>query len=370
MNPYMQAALKLHQYIQKTHWNGEALLGPDPGLRFHSRIWRFFKSYLRFIAWKDYSYFLQCQGYWNWNNWKLFDLTKKSSYKEIAIACTDSIIKMQTQGGYWEYPLPEWKKKIATVEGDYAAFGLLETYKHTKEKHLLEGVIKWYDFLIDQTGFQIYKDSKCINYFAGQNGRLVPNNTTLTLELFSELYQLTRNKKYLKTCDDMIQFLYYVQRESGEFPYAFETPDIQGRGHFLCYQYNAFQFLDLVHYWENTKDTKTYDILHNLIRYLQSGLHPNGHSRYNCRKAYPEVTYYTAVLGAAFLKAKEIGLGDYEEYENKAYRWVLKRQNKKGGFIYSSRNYGILSDRRSYPRYLCMILKHLLMKSEKEKNHP
>ena len=365
MNDYMKAALKLYDNISENHWNGRFLLGPDPGLRYNVRVWRFLKSYLRFLPWKDTHYFLQCQGYWIWDNWKLYDLFQESKYEETARACTEFILECQKMGGYWEYPLKRWKGRVATVEGCYAALGLIESYRHTGEKSLLNGLLAWYDFLIEKVGFQEYKDSLAVNYFAGRSGRLVPNNATLVLELFGYLFDITKQNKYLTYCKEMIKFLKYSQTDTGELPYAFMTPDVEGREHFLCYQYNCFQFLDLAHYWEMTKDDKVRAILKKLIAFISTGLHEKDHSKYNCAKSYPEVTYYTAVMGAAFLKATEIGLGDYSEYENRAYMHLLARQNRKGGFIHSSRNYGILSDRRSYPRYLVMILKHLLLKAEK-----
>ena len=369
MNRYMKSALKLYENIINNHWDGNILVGPDPGLRFNVRIWRFLKSYLRFLPWKDMHYFLQCQGYWIWDNWKLYNLLQASNYKETALVCANYVLESQKEGGYWEYPLIQWKGRVATVEGCYAAKGLLESYKHSQVESFLQSAVKWYDFLIDKTGFKSYKDALAVNYFAGDtSGRLVPNNSTLVLELFGYLYWITNNQKYLKYSKEMIKFLTYSQKDSGELPYAFQTPDIEGRDHFLCYQYNCFQFLDLAHYWELTKDDDVYEILKKLIRFVSTGLHSKGHSKYNCYKSYPEVTYYTAVMGAAFLKATEIGLGDFSEYEDRAYSHVLERQNETGGFIHSSRNYGILSDKRSYPRYLVMILKHLLLKVEKENN--
>ena len=364
MNRYLERSLKLYDYIYKAHWTGEALVGPDPGVRFNQRIWRFPKSYFRFLSWKDDAYFLQCQGYWIRCNWMLYQLTQESRYQETAIRCTNSIAKSQTDEGYWEYPLPQWKRKVATVEGNYGAIGLLETYKHTKNQALLDGAVRWYQFLIDKICFQKYEDSLAINYFAYTDGRLVPNNATLTLEFFAELYESTEKKQYLKYAEEMIRFLAYAQRENGELPYAYKTPFIEGREHFLCYQYNAFQFIDLIRYWEITHDASIVKILKNLFEYLKTGQDMDGHSFYQCQKVYPEVTYYTAVLAAAYLKARSNGIGIYRIGEELAYQRLLSLQNSKGGFIYSSRNYGILWDKRSYPRYLSMILRHLLMKVE------
>ena len=58
-------------------------------------------------------------------------------------------------------------------------------------------------------------------------------------------------------------------------------------------------------------------------------------------------------------------MGDFDPLVSRAYRWVLSNQRPDGRFAYHSRaNYGVLSDRRSYPRYLSMMLFHLLLEAE------
>ena len=82
-NEYLQSALELHRYTTHKHWDGQRLSGPDPGLRFDFRIFRFIKSYLPLLPWNDQYYFLQCQSYWIKNNWWLFKLTNDPKYTEI-----------------------------------------------------------------------------------------------------------------------------------------------------------------------------------------------------------------------------------------------------------------------------------------------
>lgn len=364
MSFYLQAAEQLAAITIERHWTGRALIGPDPGVRFNSRIWRFFKSYLRVVPWKDDRYFLQCQGYWIRNMWSLFRLTKNERYRDIALAATQTVLSQQKPAGYWEYPLPEWRGRIATVDGDYAALGLLATYQETGDEALLGGAVCWYRYLIDEIGFQEYRGTRCINYFAHLHNDMVPNNATLTLELLGELFHATRDKAYLTHCGDMVRFLKIAQLETGELPYAFDWPGARGRTHFLCYQYNCFQFIDLAAYWEFTRDPDILEVMKPLIRYIQTGVAEDGHARYNCFKPYPEVTYYTAVIAAALLRARQLGLVRTDDLEDRAYQRALARQDSDGGFIYSDRNYGILHDKRSYPRYLAMILRHLLMKAE------
>jgi len=357
---------ELHRYILDKHYSKGALIGPDPGLRYNFRIWRFLKSYLPAINWQDQTYFLQCQGYWIWNNWEMYKTYEIDKYKDLALACSERVLAEQKQNGYWEYPLKEWKDKIATVDGDYAARGLMLSFENSGEKKYLNAAINWFNYLTEQGGFQKYKDSLVIRYFAGKDGRLVPNNVTLTLTFIAELWHNTKNDQFLKYNQQMIRFLQYALRENGEFPYAMGTDAIPGREHFLCFQYNCFQFLDLVRYWELTKNEDIYEILSKQIAFIKGGQCADGHSKYNCYKSFPEVTYYSAVMGAAFLKGTEIGLGNFENEAAAAFSFVHKKQNNQGGFPYSRKNYGLFSDKRSYPRYLVMILKHLLIQSKFE----
>jgi hypothetical protein len=128
----------------------------------------------------------------------------------------------------------------------------------------------------------------------------------------------------------------------------------------MCYQYNSFQFMDLAHYYQLTEDEICLRILKQLATYLATGLSENNHCRYSCSKNVPEVHYWTAALATALRKASELGLGNYLSLSEKAYCYLLTRQRPDGGFNFSEHNYGVLTDRRSYPRYLAMILSFLL----------
>jgi hypothetical protein len=80
----------------------------------------------------------------------------------------------------------------------------------------------------------------------------------------------------------------------------------------------------------------------------------------------PEVNYWTGALAAALREAHELQLGNYLALSERAYRYLLTRQRSDGGFDFSKRTYGFLQDRRSYPRYLAMILCHLLYRAQAE----
>ena len=365
MAKYLEVALRLHDYILMNHWNGKGIFGPDNGIRFNYRIGRFLKNYLRSIDWKDNYYYLQAQAYWIMDNWILHDILGQKKYSDIAMDCSSYVLKRQQKNGYWEYPNPAWKGRITTVEGTFGALSLLETYKRTNENRFLNGALKWYDFANREVGYQEYKDSLAINYFAKRAGALVPNNSTLQLTFLTTLYEYTKEEQYLSLVNSLVKFINYVQKKSGELPYSVssEFSNKEGRDHFLCYQYNAFQFLDLARGFDITQNSLILDILSKLSLFLANGLKGNGSGKYDCFSNHPEVIYFTAAIAAALLKAVKLELGNFENLSDRAYNYLLANQNAYGAFGYSKKDYRVLSDKRSYPRPQAMILFHLLQKA-------
>lgn len=365
LNKYLRAALNLHNYILMKHWNGKGIFGPDNGVRFNYRVGRFLKNYLRFINWKDNYYYLQAQGYWIMDNWILFDILGEKKYSNIATDCSSYVLEKQRTDGYWEYPNPAWKGRITTVEGIFAALSLLETYKRTNEKKFLNGALRWYEFTNKEVGYQKYRDSLAINYFAKRKRALVPNNSTLQMMFLGTLYESTKDDQYLEFLTPLIKFINYVQKNSGELPYLVQSPEIKkgGREHFLCYQYNAFQFLDLAKCFEITHFPLIISILELLSSFLCDGLKEDGSVKYDCFSNYPEVIYFGGAMAAAFLAAHRLELGNFKELSDRAYNRLLFLQNADGSFDYSKKDYRFLSDKRSYPRPLSMILFHLLSKA-------
>ena len=356
----LAAALRLHHYISRRHWNGKALIGPDPGIRINYRIGRFIKSYLPPLPWNDNYYYLQAQGYWILANWRLFQRTGESRYRDVATACSRYMIGQQRDDGAWLYPNREWKGRIATAEGTWGSLGLIESYRQTGAAEFLNGALSWHRFLHDTIGFQKIGDQLAVNYFANQGAARVPNNSAFVLRFLAALADATRESSYLNPCAGLITFMERAQKSSGEFPYSLGAAVAEDRPHFQCYQYNAFQCLDLMAYYEMTGDPIAASLFLRTLKFLAAGLAADGHAPYDCGESRRQVTYHTAVLAAAFDRACRLGIGEYGPLSARAFNYLLQLQRSDGGFAYSRRDYGILEDRRSYPRYLAMILYHLL----------
>ena len=357
------AAERLYSHIYSKHWKGDVLAGPDPGIRFNARLFRFPKSYLSFLPWRDELVYMQAQKYWVDDNLLAAELGIGADVdsRNVAAKCARTVRLRQRAEGYWEYPNPEWRGRIATVEGNYGAVALLLAYRDQPDADLLAGAVAWHDYVVNRIGFQAYGDSIAVNYFGNLAGGRIPNNSASTIRAFAMLAHASGEDHYLETCPGMIRYMAEAQMDSGELPYATLGVTGKDRPHFLCYQYNAFQFLNIAGYYQLTLDPDVLNILKGLASYLTDSILPSGACRYDCRRADPEVVYYTAAAGAALSEATAMGLGDYRELADRAFLRVLSQQRVDGSFAYSLGNYRVLSDRRSYPRQLVMLLNHLLL---------
>jgi len=275
------------------------------------------------------------------------------------VRCSASMLAGQRPDGAWDYPNPEWKGRVATVEGSWGAIGLLETYRRTGEASFLTGALRWHRFLVETIRFQRVGDTLAANYFADRSGVRVPANSSTVLRFLAELADVTRDQAYLEQAGGLLRFFRSTQLASGEFPYAVEGAVELRRVHFQCYQYNAFLCLDLIRYYELTRDTDVLAPVARLLPFLATGVAPNGHAFYACGNAHRAVTYHAAAVGAALFAGARLGV-TANDLADQAYAYVIGRQRPDGGFPYSERDYRLLSDRRSYPRYLAMILLHLL----------
>ena len=370
-NRFQLAAKRLHRHLASEHWTGQCLSGPDVGIRFNVRAGRFIKSYTRFLPWRDNIAYMQAQSYWIMSNWQMLDQDQDDWHRELACACTDYLCDIQTPEGYWEYPNPEWKGRIATVEGCFAVLALLDSYRHTRHQRYLESAVKFYRYLVSGIGFrrQASSDMLAVNYFAHQNdhGGGVPNNATLLLWTLARLAEESADESFLEYATPLANWLTHVQLPSGELPYAVGASSKEDRVHFLCYQYNSFEFMDLVHYSDITKDQSLSRVIGKLSEFLSGGVTDKHACRYSCSRVHPEYLYYNFALARALSMATNLGLGDYGDIAAGVYRNALSEQKEEGHFrFYSRSDYRFLSDRRSYPRNLSMILHQLLSESRQE----
>jgi len=358
----VNAAQRVHAYLLRRHYDRGVLHGPDSGVRFNLRAWRFLRSAFDFIPWRDDYVFTQTQSYWILANWQLYEATGESHYRKIALESTEATRALETPEGYWAYPLPERRHLIATLEGIWGASSLLATLPREPRPALLEGAVRAYDFIVNHIGFQEHPRGKAINYFDRPRGK-VPNNSVIAAWFFLCMWKATGDARFLEHVPALWEFIEAVQLPSGEIPYIVESPLERARPHYLCFQYNAYQFLYLAWSRALKPHVGSASVVARLARFLQRGVKPTGACAYNCAsvaRGGPEVDYYTAALGAALHEAANLGLVESHTLSERCYARVLERQRPDASFWYSTGDYGFLSDHRSYPRPQVMTLFHLL----------
>lgn len=372
-NALFHAAERLHSHLLACHLREGLLCGPDPGVRLNLRAWRFVKSALPSLPWHDDYVFMQSQGYWILANWMLHEASGDGQYRRLALEASNGILRLQTPEGFWRYPLPERRHLVATVEGNWGAIGLLASFAREPRSKWLGGAERWYGYLTVRIGFQQHSAGKAINYFDRPRGR-IPNNSVEAAWLFLRLWKATGDLHFLEHVEPMMQFLAAVQLPSGELPYIVDGPYERGRDHYLCFQYNAFEFLKLAWCDRLRPGSGAHGMLPGLARFLEGGVKANGSSAADCSSAEaeravragartgygPEVDYYTAALAAALYEAQNLGLLATSENRDRCYGRVLERQKPDGSFAFSTGDFGLLSDGRSYPRQSVMTLFHLL----------
>jgi hypothetical protein len=355
-----ESAKSLHRYLRTSHLDGGALKGPAPGVRWNLRFWRFVKGYTPFLPWSDDCVCYQGQGYWIVANWLLHRLTKEDEYGEIALESTQFLLDMQRDDGSWPNPLPERKHLVTTIEGIWASAGLLSTFGRTGDDRCLKGALAWHRFMTERIGFQDHgANGAAINYFDVPRGR-VPNNSTAAIWFLSEIAEATDVVDPVEPSARMLAFLADAQTGTGEMPY--ELPGDSYRRsvpHYQCFQYNAFQLINLYDYWKRTKNVEAESIARGIASFIGGGLTDEGACRYSCLARRPHVVYHTDTLAYALSCASRWGLGEYEDLSRKGFSWTLGRQREDGSFPFSIGDYLVLSDSRSYPATMAMTLFHL-----------
>ena len=133
---YFTAALKLHEHIFGEHWDGKAIVGPDPVGKVNWRVTRFIQSYFSWLPQDDHFVYLQGQAYWIHGNLLLYEISGKPKYLLIAEQCADHMVESQPPDGAWRHPPIRGREGfISTVEGVWASLGLLAAYKQTNRKY-------------------------------------------------------------------------------------------------------------------------------------------------------------------------------------------------------------------------------------------
>jgi hypothetical protein len=186
----------------------------------------------------------------------------------------------------------------------------------------------------------------------------------MVLRYMAEFASATGNPSCHEYCSGLLAFLTHVQRPWGELPYSIsQKKDVRVREHLQCFQYHGFMCLDFCRYYELSFDARCLGILKGIVTFLLSGVGSGGWVKYQCGASLRRVTYHAAAVAVACSQLENLGLMERSEVPSRLAATVLGSQSADGSFPHSQGDYGLLHDARSYPRYLAMILYHLVLLS-------
>ena len=82
-----------------------------------------------------------------------------------------------------------------------------------------------------------------------------------------------------------------------------------------------------------TGDETVLPLIRKLLLFLRGGVAEDGHSCFDCGNSRRTVTYHTAVLAQALVRASDFEIPSYDALANRAYHYLLALQRPDGGRV-------------------------------------
>ena len=158
----------------------------------------------------------------------LYHHTKNDCFLKKAVKCADWILALQEPDGSWPFPWPFRRNPTNhafACETMFTALGLLELYQVTKNKKYLDSILRARRFLLAKNGYyQLTEDSYCLWYSSTDKVR-IPNLGGMAGHLFAKLFQVTRDPEDLRLATAFANYCISAQRPDGSSLYWFPPLD-------------------------------------------------------------------------------------------------------------------------------------------------
>ena len=287
-------------------------------------------------------------------NIEMYKKTKDKEYLNQAIDGSNWLIQNQNKAGFWVFTTFERKRRrVQTVDSTMGALALISLYKVTGNSKLLLISKRWLEYIINNGLIKKKDHTYCMYYLDGDMEDLeVTNVACCIVHLMSEFYKVSNEGKYKKIADNLIPFIKSMQLSSGEFRYSSKRDHYQGP------QYNAFQLIFLLSYYEITKDKDLKNILEATKNYLESSVNKDGSVqfgpvKYAFNTSNRKLYYHSAAVAAALSEYK-YQIGNVNERKIlDSISFALLGQRIDGSFSFGQNAlFGLIDDIVPYPRYI------------------
>ena len=238
-----------------------------------------------------------------------------------------------------------FKKNTPTVVATaFCVEALIESYKITRDKSVLNTALSSANFVINDLSTTIHGDGHIFSYSVKNGNNTVINASLLGAKILSYSFYYSQNKDHLKAANKAVLAACNLQESDGSWVYGL-LPIQSWKDSF----HTGFNLDALETYRANTDDqtfNSNIDLGWNF--YINNFFENNGIPKYYHDKKYPIDIHCPAQV---FVTASKLNrFKDNEELLSKIMNWTIENMQSKKGYFYYQIN-RLFTSKISYMRW-------------------
>lgn len=224
--------------------------------------------------------------------------------------------------------VPRWAPNLVCTT--FAAFGLLDLFEEQPKEEYLHMAVSSAEFLLDEL-YWVGEGNMCgFGYPLPEVHHQIHNANLLAAALFSRVYRLTGQEKFLQPALDVTRYTVAQQRPDGGWAYG-EAPTQQWIDNF----HTGFN-LSALRMTSAALETSEFDdsIKRGFEFYLRSFFLPDGSVRYFHDRTYPLDTHCVAQSIITLLDLMDLDSGNVN-LAHSVYNWARRHMwDEQEGYFY------------------------------------
>ena len=223
------------------------------------------------------------------------------------------------------------------VATSFAAKGIFEYYKKTKNPKAKEILISVTDFLLNDLPTTQSKRGFCISYTPIKKDACF-NATLLGAEVLAIAYSLTQNELYKKRAMQIMDFVVSYQKKSGVWNYGVDLSTRKEDEQIDFHQGYNLECIYMICKHLNISEKKYRKaVADGLEYYRKEQFFDNGQSLWRVPKVYPVEIHNQSQGIITFTLLKEFNK-EYLSFADTIAEWTIKNMQHPSGYFYHRKN--------------------------------